>query len=807
MAELLAPAGSLDHVLSAIDAGADAVYLGGKLFNARKFAHNLSDEELAQAVRIAHVFGVKIYVTVNILAADKEIKALSGYLQYLDSIGVDGIIVQDLAVAALARKAAPNLPLHGSTQMTVADLDGVRFLEQLGFTQAVLAREVSLEEIREICRHTSMAIEVFIHGASCMSYSGQCLMSSFIGGRSGNRGACAQPCRLPYNLLKDGRPLLNDEAYILSLKDLNSLGYIDDLIDAGVASFKIEGRMKGLGYVRSVVQAYRRVMDSHCRSAQERKAAMAEAVQLTAASFNRTYQHDFLAGTPGRQTITEQGSGNQGRRVGRALSYRDNIVDAVLDEPLIAGDMIKIVASDGQECIDEVRSAVGTFSHKQQFALEMRRSDLLTGTIYRLARREDRQHHADRLQRRIPLYCHVDVNSQGRLRLTGWDEAGHSAEVLSDYTAQKARKRPATAEWVAGQLDRFGDTPFALAGATVWDETHMIPASVLNELRRQCADALADAVLAEYVRPAAGKAADVSSDWPSADAGQRRLAVAVRCDSAEAVQAAAESGADRIIFGGESYQHRPFSAAQWLEAVRLAHEGGAALWAATPRVVSQRHNQLVRRELEQALQSGADGVYAGAMSVLSMLQNMQAQVPVWTDWSLNVFNSMAAEEYLRLGCSGITASAEATLRQIQKIAEKAGCPVEAVVQGRLEMMITESCAVASFAGTGRKSSCPAVCTKGSFALEDRRNEQFPVVADQYCRNHILNSKELDMIPYFNELKRAGIAVLRIEGRGCSPEWIRRVTRQYVRLRDGSETMVFGKEDRSVTRGHFFRGIL
>ena len=197
MAELLAPAGSLDHVLSAIDAGADAVYLGGKSFNARKFAHNLSDEELAEAVRIAHVFGVRIYVTVNIVMADKELKALTGYLKYLDSIGVDGIIVQDLAVAAIARKVAPNLPLHGSTQMTVADLDGVRFLERLGFTQAVLAREVSLDEIREICSHTTMAIEVFIHGASCMSYSGQCLMSSFIGGRSGNRGACAQPCRLP----------------------------------------------------------------------------------------------------------------------------------------------------------------------------------------------------------------------------------------------------------------------------------------------------------------------------------------------------------------------------------------------------------------------------------------------------------------------------------------------------------------------------------------------------------------------------------------------------------------------------------
>ena len=195
MAELLAPAGSLENVLTAIDAGADAVYFGGKGFNARKFAHNLDDAEIGQAVRTAHLFGVKVYVTVNILMADTELAALSAYLQRLDSFGVDGIIVQDLAVAVLARKVAPNLPLHGSTQMTVADLDGVRFLEANGFTQAVLSRELSAQEIRFICSQSSIPIEVFIHGASCMAYSGQCLMSSFLGGRSGNRGACAQPCR------------------------------------------------------------------------------------------------------------------------------------------------------------------------------------------------------------------------------------------------------------------------------------------------------------------------------------------------------------------------------------------------------------------------------------------------------------------------------------------------------------------------------------------------------------------------------------------------------------------------------------
>lgn len=310
MAELLAPAGSLDIVRTAIDAGADAIYLGGKSFNARKFAHNLTDEELARAVTMAHLFNVKVYVTVNIVVADMECNDLVVYLTMLDKIGVDGIIVQDLGVAKIARERVPNLPLHGSTQMAVADIGGVRFLEQLGFTQVVLARELPISEIRAICAQAKADIEVFIHGASCMSYSGQCLMSSFIGGRSGNRGACAQPCRLPYQLLEGDTPVQKKESYLLSLRDLNASQQIDALLEAGVSSFKIEGRMKGQGYVRSVVSAYRSLIDSHDKSPKYRTDALHEAQRLLTESFNRSYQDDFLLDDVKKDTLTGATSGN-----------------------------------------------------------------------------------------------------------------------------------------------------------------------------------------------------------------------------------------------------------------------------------------------------------------------------------------------------------------------------------------------------------------------------------------------------------------------------------------------------------------
>lgn len=807
MAELLAPAGSLEHVWTAIDASADAIYLGGKSFNARKFAHNLSDEELARAVQTAHAFGVKIYVTVNIILADKELPALEGYLRYLDDIQVDGIIVQDLAVAAIARRVAPNLPLHGSTQMTVADLGGVRFLESQGFTQAVLSREVSLDEIKRICSQTTMNIEVFIHGASCMSYSGQCLMSSFIGGRSGNRGACAQPCRLPYTLIKDGKAVTKKDMYALSLKDLNSLPCMGDLVEAGVASFKIEGRMKGLGYVQTVVEAYRRVLDSCHRSAQEKAQALGEAKALTEESFNRTYQHDFLMGTVGRKTITEKSSGNQGRRVGRAMSCRRQEVEAILTEPLEPGDMIKIVSPAGQECIDEVRDVIGSFTKKEQFTLVMRRDDLCTGTLYRLARKEDRglQHHG--LTRRIPIYCHVDVTAEGMLRLTAWDEQGHTAEVSDDYVVQRAQKRPATKEWVYGQLNRLGDTIFSLADVTMWAEDYMIPASVLNELRRQAVDAMMTAILQDYERPAAGNVAETKPAEASKANKLAHLGVTVRCDTVEGAEAAARHGADRIIFGGESYTHQSATKEQWQAVRDITAQYDCQLWAATPRIVTERHAEAMRKELQTAIACGADGIYAGAMSVFTLCRDLQLAVPIYADWSLNIFNSQSAAAYARIGCQGITVSTEATLRQIKDMAQQCVVPVEILVQGRIEMMVTEYCTVAALAGKGTKNGCPGVCVGHEYALRDRRDEQFPVVTDPYCRNHILNSKDLDMVPYFREMARAGVQWLRIEARGRSPQWIGQMTTQYRRLCDGTETMLFSKDDRTVTRGHFFRGIV
>ncbi|MBR0060702.1 MAG: U32 family peptidase, partial [Selenomonadaceae bacterium] len=282
MIELLAPAGSFEALRAAVEAGADAVYLAGEKFGARAYAENFEGEQLIKAVEFAHLRGVAVHVTVNTLIADEELDEFAEYLKFLRRANVDALLVQDLGAAALAKKFAPEIPLHASTQMTIHNSEGVKALAELGFTRAVLSRELTLEEIKKICRESPIETEIFIHGALCVCWSGQCLMSSLIGGRSGNRGRCAQPCRLPYELVDErGKNLLNAGKYLLSPKDLNTLELLPKLIETGVTSLKIEGRMKRPEYVATVVKVYRDALD--------KKFSTPEDMRKLAQIFNRDF--------------------------------------------------------------------------------------------------------------------------------------------------------------------------------------------------------------------------------------------------------------------------------------------------------------------------------------------------------------------------------------------------------------------------------------------------------------------------------------------------------------------------------------
>ncbi|HEY3423156.1 MAG TPA: peptidase U32 family protein, partial [Negativicutes bacterium] len=346
MIELLAPVGNREALVAAVESGADAVYLAGKLFGARASATNFSEEELADAVRFVHLRGVLVYVTVNTLLDNTEIPVLIRYLQYLYQIGVDAIIVQDIGVAKIVRDMLPAMPVHASTQMTIHNLDGVEFLAEIGFERVVLARESSLADLKHICSNTTIEIESFVHGALCIGYSGQCLMSSLIGGRSGNRGRCAQPCRLPYTLVnKNGDDVLKEAQageYLLSPKDFNTLELLPQMIEAGVNSLKIEGRMKRPEYVAVVVDTYRRAIDAYLADKHNYVVTQEDQKDL-AQIFNRDFTTAYLEGKQGRNMMSDRRPNNRGVRIGRVISYDLNsqMVTLKLDEPLWVNDIVE----------------------------------------------------------------------------------------------------------------------------------------------------------------------------------------------------------------------------------------------------------------------------------------------------------------------------------------------------------------------------------------------------------------------------------------------------------------------------------
>ena len=334
--ELLAPAGGKEALIAAIDNGADAVYFGGELFSARQFASNFTKEELEWAIDYSHIRGARAYVPVNTLVEDTELEKASKYLQFLCSAGADAVIVQDIGILSLLREQLPALPVHASTQMTIHNIDGVKFLQETGVKRVVLAREMSLDEIREIKSRTSVEVECFIHGALCFSYSGQCLLSSMIGGRSGNRGYCAQPCRKKY--ISGGI-----EGYLLSPKDLNMSEHIGALIDAGVDSFKIEGRMKRPEYVAGVVRIYRELIDRYFASPSDFRVTQYEKNTLLQL-FNREFTTGYFYGNPGSRLMSREYPHNRGTGLGKVIKYdaRAKLVSIDLKAPLRIGDGIGI---------------------------------------------------------------------------------------------------------------------------------------------------------------------------------------------------------------------------------------------------------------------------------------------------------------------------------------------------------------------------------------------------------------------------------------------------------------------------------
>jgi len=807
--ELLAPAGTMENFMAALESGADAIYLGGKVFNARAHAANFGIDELREAVRLAHILDVSVYVTVNILIGDTELKDLEQYIKDLDSIGVDAIIVQDLAVAEIAKRVAPNIHLHGSTQMTAATLDAVRFYESLGFTRVVLARELSLKEIQHICKHCKAEIEVFVHGALCVCYSGQCLMSSFIGGRSGNRGACAQPCRLPYELLdsKGESVLPKHEAYLLSPKDLNYSEHMNELVAAGVTSFKVEGRMKKVSYVRQVIGTYREILDEASIHENQRKAL--------ASGFNRGFSTAYLEDTVGRQMMTVVAPNHQGKPIGESYTKKGEVYLS-LTEPIEQGSLVKILQSNGSVTyytVDDEWTCVSDTLYKGRPA-----EGLAVGQLYLASTpKNTKSRGLQEFTRKYDMSVYLSVGSDGETNyteLTAILDSGLSVTVTNEYVPAIANKVPTSLEKVTEQLGRLGNTLFRLSYVDIPDGPYMWPASVLNALRRDAVTALETALITHHVE--SWQALQVTGDVDYDFKAQHELSydtcpmISARVDEIEGVKAAISGGAQKIVFGGDRLSRTPYALSVYDEVARLCAQSDVICTFATPRVVKDDEVEAYKHTLEAIVQAHPDSISIHVPQALLWLRELGYTGAIEADTGLNIFNTPTLHFWEQLHISCVNPSQELTLKQITEIAKHSHIPIETMVHGYTEMMISEYCAIASFVGTGSKVNCPMPCVKESYSLKDRKGEIFPIRTDPYCRMHIMNSHEMDMRAYVPMLLQKGISILRVDGRHMKPSYVKDIVSRYVGIATGTMEAPPKKIDsqgESITRGHYFRGIL
>ena len=807
--ELLAPAGTMENFMAALESGADAIYLGGKVFNARAHAANFGIDELREAVRLAHILDVSVYVTVNILIGDTELKDLEQYIKDLDSIGVDAIIVQDLAVAEIAKRVAPNIHLHGSTQMTAATLDAVRFYESLGFTRVVLARELSLKEIQHICKHCKAEIEVFVHGALCVCYSGQCLMSSFIGGRSGNRGACAQPCRLPYELLDSkGTSLLpKHESYLLSPKDLNYSEHMNELVAAGVTSFKVEGRMKKVSYVRQVIGTYREILDEASIHENQRKAL--------ASGFNRGFSTAYLEDTVGRQMMTVVAPNHQGKPIGESYTKKGEVYLS-LTEPIEQGSLVKILQSNGSVTyytVDDEWTCVSDTLYKGRPA-----EGLAVGQLYLASTpKNTKSRGLQEFTRKYDMSVYLSVGSNGETNyteLTAILDSGLSVTVTNEYVPAIANKVPTSLEKVTEQLGRLGNTLFRLSYVDIPDSPYMWPASVLNALRRDAVTALETALITHHVE--SWQALQVTGDVDYDFKAQHELSydtcpmISARVDEIEGVKAAISGGAQKIVFGGDRLSRTPYALSIYDEVARLCAQSDVICTFATPRVVKDDEVEAYKHTLEAIVQAHPDSISIHVPQALLWLRELGYTGAIEADTGLNIFNTPTLHFWEQLHISCVNPSQELTLKQITELAKHSHIPIETMIHGYTEMMISEYCAIASFVGTGSKVNCPMPCVKESYSLKDRKGEIFPIRTDLYCRMHIMNSHEMDMRAYVPMLLQKGISILRVDGRHMKPSYVKDIVSQYVGIATGTMEAPPKKIDsqgESITRGHYFRGIL
>ncbi|MEP6831898.1 MAG: U32 family peptidase [Gemmatimonas sp.] len=829
--ELLAPAGSLDAVRAAVANGANAVYLGASQFNARDEGAQLSLDELRQACAIAHAGGARVYLTFNVLIKTAEMAGALMYLGDCIDCGIDAAIVQDFGAVRLIREVYPQLELHGSTQMTVHDGSGALVMQQLGVERVVLARENTIDDIHSIrAAAPELGLEAFVHGALCISYSGQCLMSGMISERSANRGSCAQSCRKDYSLRDADTGALLDEGFLISAKDLAAHDHLEALAAAGIGCLKVEGRKKKPEYVATVTHAYREWLDRLSRG--EESKPPSDEVEPLVQIFSRGFTSGMLAGRAGRDYITRNQPDNKGRLLGTVVGREGNDLLVEVSSPIAAGDGLGFEEPiDGSSAtmgcsVTAVRTLnVNNGVYRQALTTRIRVQD-----GWRVLRTFD----ATLTARAQSSFAEVAVPERTRVRADVrvfghagaplkiiWTAGEHIVTVKGDVALAPASKRALDYTQLREQLGRLGETVYALGAVDIsaLSEGMFIPVSELNRLRQDAVTALDEqrgwqSDAAKFSRDEAIAASVLSVGGTQrreiatgADTMQLRAIVFTVADALDA----ASNGATEVVLD-PFLRHPPLPLAR----VRALRDNlmtlGVGLRLRTPTIVRPEERKTLDKwlALELPLLSG----HLGLVREQSALGR-----DVIADYATNVFNPHTAAFLFELGARRIVPSVELTLNEIGQVVApwqltpSTDTPFDVLVYGRPEGMTIEHC-VLSAAFEREPTTCRDLCVKKHthVTLTDPAGYTFPVATDSACRNRLLHSRPIDGAEYIAALWRQQIRgfhlVFNVPGEPVSA-----ITRNYREVLNAASQGVECDTgitrrllDGAFTRGHFVRAV-
>lgn len=723
-AELLAPVGKMENAIAAIENGADALFVGGKGFNARQAADNFTEDELEEIVAYATLRGVKVYVTVNILIKNQELGQLFEYLQYLVKVGVHAIIIQDLGIARIVNRYFPSLRMHASTQISAHSIEDVLFLKELGFKRVVLAREMQLKEIKEIIKNCDIEIETFVHGALCYSYSGQCLMSSLIGGRSGNRGRCAQTCRMRYTLKEDGK-ILNKDEYLISLKDICSIEFIPDLLDVGIHSFKIEGRMKSPEYVASVVGTYRKYVDL----AQKGGDYQVDEADLNVLKgiFNRGgFSKGYYFDKGSRKMLTPMSPRHMGVKIGEVIRFSAKTGQATIQ---LTGTLHP---GDGLEVIREGKESVGTGITKMceagsritcQFDKFVEAGSSVYLTKNHQLLKQMRQTYVKPV-RKLPIAVTITgvIGKPVKIKL----EAQGKTVTYEGGLLEVASQNPITKEQAQKQLTKLGSTSFVAKQVDIeWPDGAYMGISQLNEIRRE-AVSLLEAALLE--KKGLHVEAYEEASLEETQKGQKWAVWVTRLEQLESVLMYPEV---EVIYWDWQYDNETA-----MMAYGLTHQAGKAFYLALPQIMKDQTYIIYKSALEQWKNTSLRGFLVRNIGQYRRLRAFGKQIVV--DYNMNVTNNETLALWQEQGATRTTVSVELSPNEV--IALKGN--IEKIVYGYLPVMTTSQCVL-----RGTSSCQKGKKEKHYFEMEDRKQVPWRIQTDcKVCMMQVMSYEPLALKP-------------------------------------------------------------